>query len=185
MADSFDYFRRLFRNDPVLASGQPLISRPFELQEADLDGYREWVKSGAVVPLSQWINQQFQVFSTQQHTTDDGIDFFARVTGCSMLIHAGHTTLEFDDLFYFLLFLKAQLVPYQLKKGEITINNSGYTTDTRYTYVLEPPSDLHVITLQLLKKDEFPVQLRMDVKGLPEDTAAAFLKELMGRLFGK
>ena len=185
MADSFDYFRRLFRNDPVLASGLPLISRPFELQEADLDGYGEWVKSGAVVPLSQWINQQFQVYTTQQHTTDDGIDFFARVTGCSMLIHAGHTTLEFDDLFYLLLFLKAQLVPYQLKKGEITINNSGYTTDTRYTYVLESPADQHVITLQLLKKDEFPVQLRLDVKGLPEDTAAAFLKELMGSLFGK
>lgn len=185
MADSFNYFRRLFRNDPALASGQPLICRPIELQEEDLDNYGIWIKSDASDQLTQWINRQFQVYSHQKQTSDDGIDFFDRITGCGMIIHAGHTELELDDLFYFLLFLKNQLGTYHQQKGEITISKGTYMTDTRYTFIMVSPADQHEITLQLLKKEEFPVQLRVDVKGLPEDTAAVFLKELMGSLLGQ
>lgn len=183
MADSYHYFRRLFRNNPALASGKALVTRPIDLQEDDLAGYELWKSSAATRDIFKWINQQFKVFTDKKQTSDDGIDFFLRSTESGMLIHAGYTELEWYDFFYLLLFIKDGLESYTVKRGEITVNTESHMAETRYTYVLKPLLDDHEIKLQFLKKEEFPVQLLLEIKGIEVEMAATFFKTLMSGVF--
>ncbi len=182
MADPYRYFKRLFRHESIEKDGETILSRPLEWSGEDVEDYLIWRDSLPCQELLRWMWGQFGTYAQHRQTNDDGIDFFQRTYECGMLIHAGHTEYSFRDLLYLLRYARERLASYVEVKAEVTISAGWHMTETRYIYQLQDVRDRVNILLQLLIKEAFPVQLRLEASGYNQDDSDRILHSIMANL---